>query len=37
MSDEGDQLEGELPLEGAGQRLMRARENAGMTLAEVAA
>ena len=36
MDDEGDQLEGELPLEGAGQRLSRAREEAGKTVEQIA-
>lgn len=40
MSDNGDQLDaqadGELPVEGAGQRLARARADAGMTIQQVA-
>ncbi|MFZ1741661.1 MAG: RodZ domain-containing protein [Pontixanthobacter sp.] len=37
MSDEIEQSANELPLEGAGQRLMRAREKAGMTIEQIAA
>ncbi|MXO89389.1 helix-turn-helix domain-containing protein [Pontixanthobacter aquaemixtae] len=37
MSEEGEQPEGELPLEGAGQRLRRAREDAGKTIEQIAA
>ncbi|WP_209346888.1 helix-turn-helix domain-containing protein [Pontixanthobacter sp. CEM42] len=37
MSEEGDQLEGELPLEGAGQRLARARADADKTVEQIAA
>lgn len=37
MSDEVNEAPGELPLDGAGGRLRRARETAGLTLAQVAA
>lgn len=37
MSDETHESPGELPLEGAGQRLRRAREEAGLTVEQVAA
>jgi len=37
MSDETSETPGELPLEGAGQRLRRAREEAGLTVEQVAA
>ena len=37
MSDDTEHPEGELPLEGAGGRLLRAREAAGLTIEQVAA
>ena len=37
MSDEGDQPEEQLPLEGAGERLARARADSDMTVEQVAA
>jgi cytoskeletal protein RodZ len=37
MSEEADQAEGQLPLEGAGQRLRRAREEAGKSIEDIAA
>lgn len=37
MSEEADQAEGQLPLEGAGQRLRRAREEAGKSIENIAA
>ncbi|MGV2497069.1 helix-turn-helix domain-containing protein [Pelagerythrobacter aerophilus] len=37
MSDELNEAPGELPLDGAGQRLRRAREQAGLSLEQVAA
>ncbi|AKM06341.1 helix-turn-helix domain-containing protein [Pelagerythrobacter marensis] len=37
MSDETNESPGELPLEGAGDRLRRAREKAGLTVEQVAA
>jgi len=36
MSDEADMAEGQLPLEGVGQRLKRAREEADMSIKQVA-
>ncbi|MDN3646184.1 DUF4115 domain-containing protein [Pontixanthobacter aestiaquae] len=36
MNEEGNQLEGELPLEGAGQRLARARADADKTVEQIA-
>lgn len=37
MSEESNELPGELPLDGAGQQLRRAREKAGLTIEQVAA